>query len=225
MSLKLSHDTFAPSTVSRMVAECLRVAPGDVVIDVGCGSGILGIVAAKLGASHVHAVDVSPDVVAVGKENAASQGVTDRVTFYQGDLFAPIPEDVEADVIIGDVSGIPDEFAAESGWFPSKVGGGRRGSELPMRMLREAERKMKPRGCLFLPTGTLQDEAAILEVVRAVYGEPEKLAERPIPFPGELAETPTVQELVDQGVITLISRRSRFVWEARVWKCTRDQLR
>ena len=94
MSLKLSHDTFAPSTVSRMVAECLRVAPGDVVIDVGCGSGILGIIAAKLGASHIHAVDLSPDVVAVGKENAASQGVADQLTFYQGDLFAPIPEDV-----------------------------------------------------------------------------------------------------------------------------------
>ena len=78
MSLKLSEYTFAPSTISTMVAESMRVEPGDIVIDVGCGSGILGIIAAKLGASHVHAVDASPDVVAVGKENAAAHGVADK---------------------------------------------------------------------------------------------------------------------------------------------------
>jgi len=50
-------------------------------------------------------------------------------------------------------------------------------------MLWEAELRLKPGGRLFLPTGTLQDEAAIPEVVRAVYGNPEKLAERLIPFP------------------------------------------
>jgi methylase of polypeptide subunit release factors len=220
MSLELSPNTFAPTTISLVVAESMRIAPGDVVIDVGCGSGIQGIIAAKLGASHVHSVDFSPDVVAVGAGNAASNDVADQMTFYQGDVFAPIPEDVEADVIIGDVSGIPDEFAATSGWFPSKIGGGPHGSELPIRMLREAKPRLKPNGLLLLPTGTLQDEAAILEVARDVYGGVKQVAERVIPFPTDLAKSPAVKALLDQGVIKIIPRRSRFVWEARIWECT-----
>ena len=78
------------------------------------------IIAAKLGASQVIATDMSPDVVEVGMVNAAAQGVEDKITFLQGDLFEPIPDDVQADVIIGDVSGIPDELAATENhrrWF------------------------------------------------------------------------------------------------------------
>ena len=164
MEIGLSENTFAPSTISTMMADAIEVGPDDVVIDIGCGSGILSIIAAKLGAAHVYAVDASPDVVAVGRANAESQGVADRVTVFQGDLFEPLPPDLTADVIIGDVSGIPDSIAEESGWFPSKTGGGPRGSELPIRMLEEAQKRLNPGGRLFLPTGSLQDEAAILSV-------------------------------------------------------------
>jgi precorrin-6B methylase 2 len=202
-----------------MLAEVLHVERDDVVIDVGCGSGILGIIAAKLGASRVHATDASPDVIAVGRQNAASHGVADRITFYQGDLFDPIPDDVVADVIIGDVSGIPDPIARESGWFPSGRGGGPHGSELPIRMLEAAKRRLKAGGRVLLPTGSLQDEAAILRTARSIYGAMRKLAERVIPLPATLRETEALQELVEAGVVALTPRGSRLVWEARVWEC------
>lgn len=219
MELQLSPHTFAPSTISSMLAEALRVERDDVVIDVGCGSGILGIIAAKLGASRVHATDASPDVVAVGRENAVSHGVADRITFYQGDLFDPIPEDVVADVIIGDVSGIPDPIARESGWFPSGRGGGPSGSELPIRMLEAARRRLSTRGRLLLPTGSLQDEAAILRAARSVYGALRKMAERVIPLPTALRDNEAVRQLIDAGVVAVTPRGSRLLWEARVWEC------
>ena len=115
MELRVSGSTFAPSTISSLLAKALQIEEGETVIDVGCGSGVLAIVAAKLGAGHVHAVDVSPDVVEVGQANAAEQGVADKITFYCGSLFDPLPKGLEADVIIGDVSGIPDEIADTSG--------------------------------------------------------------------------------------------------------------
>ena len=220
MDIRLSHDTFSPSTISRLLAKALQITPGETVIDVGCGSGILAIIAAKLGAGHVHAVDVMPDVIEVGRANAADHGVDDRITFYCGNLFEPLPQDLEADVIIGDVSGIPDDIANTSGWFPSKVGGGPHGSELPISMLKEAARRLKATGRLFLPTGTLQDEAAILKTARSVFGKVKQLAEQRIPLPTPLAESEAVKKLATSGVISITSRGSRYLWEARVWELT-----
>ncbi|NBW00509.1 MAG: 50S ribosomal protein L11 methyltransferase [Betaproteobacteria bacterium] len=50
------------------------------VLDVGCGSGILAIAAAKLGASRVHAIDIDPIAVQTARQNAAANGVTVSVT-------------------------------------------------------------------------------------------------------------------------------------------------
>lgn len=52
-----------------------RVRGGEAVLDVGCGSGILGIGALLLGASRVVAIDVDPVAVRVAEENATVNGV------------------------------------------------------------------------------------------------------------------------------------------------------
>ena len=222
MDLKLGAETFAPSTISHLVADSLEVEPGDTVIDVGTGTGILAIVAAKLGAGRVFGTDMSADTIAVGRSNAEAHGVADRITFLEGDLFSPIPDDIVADIVIGDVSGIPDTLADESGWFPTKRGGGPRGSELPIRMLQDAVKLLRPGGKLFLPTGTLQDEAAILEVARTLYTRLRQVAERLIPLPGMLAESTGIKDLIDAGVVKLTPRGSRYLWEARVWELSQE---
>ncbi len=56
-----------------------RALSGSPVLDVGCGSGVLSIVALKLGASAARAIDVDPDAVSVTKENAERNGLSDRV--------------------------------------------------------------------------------------------------------------------------------------------------
>ena len=53
---------------------------GRTVIDYGCGSGVLALAAAKLGAARVTAVDVDPVAVTVTRENARRNGLDDRVT-------------------------------------------------------------------------------------------------------------------------------------------------
>lgn len=60
--------------------------PGAQVLDLGCGSGILTIAAAKLGAAHVLAVDNDPIAVRTTIENAAQNGVSDRITAQEGSL-------------------------------------------------------------------------------------------------------------------------------------------
>ena len=69
-----------PST--RLVLRYLtrEVRGGESVLDYGCGSGILAIAAAKLGATRVDAVDIDPQSVETAVENARANGVSVRVS-------------------------------------------------------------------------------------------------------------------------------------------------
>lgn len=60
--------------------------PGDSVFDVGCGSGILSVAAAKLGAGRILGVDIDPEADRATRENAALNGVGDQVKFRQGSI-------------------------------------------------------------------------------------------------------------------------------------------
>lgn len=189
-----------------------------VVIDAGCGSGVLSIVAAKLGAGKVYGVDAAEGTVEVATANAIAQGVADRIEFFQSDMFDALPEGEIADVVIGDVSGIPDDLATVSGWFPSGLAGGPTGAELPMRMLDEAKRLLRKGGRLLLPTGSLQDETSIMDKARSAFSSIKMLSERPIPLPSALAEQPAVIRLIRDRVIELTERGSRYLWTARIWE-------
>jgi ribosomal protein L11 methyltransferase len=75
---------------------CLRqlealVQPGMQIMDVGAGSGILSVAAAKLGAEGVLAFDTDHLAVAATAENANINGVADKLRWFQGELTAVRP--------------------------------------------------------------------------------------------------------------------------------------
>lgn len=63
-----------------------RLQTGDEVIDVGTGSGILAIAAAKLGASAILALDLDPVAVTVAEENVRHGGLGDQIQVRRSDL-------------------------------------------------------------------------------------------------------------------------------------------
>ena len=70
-----------------LLEEALR--PGDRVLDLGCGSGILAVAALALGASRAVGVDIDPKAADVALENAALNGIgPDRLSVYAGDVLA-----------------------------------------------------------------------------------------------------------------------------------------
>jgi len=99
----------ATATVAPRVVSFAGIKPGARVLDVGCGTGVLGLTAARLDA-RVTGVDLTPELVARAKENAALMGVDaewregdaealpmpdaafDFVVSQFGHMFAPRPE-------------------------------------------------------------------------------------------------------------------------------------
>ncbi|MFM9755427.1 50S ribosomal protein L11 methyltransferase [Aeromonas dhakensis] len=73
---------------------------GKTVVDFGCGSGILGIAALKLGAARVIGIDIDPQAIQASRDNAMRNGVADQIELY---LPADQPQDVEADVVVANI--------------------------------------------------------------------------------------------------------------------------
>lgn len=83
------------------------VTPDMEILDIGCGSGILSVASALLGAKNALGVDIDETAVKVSKETAALNGVTDNTDFFVGDAikevkgqFDIIVANIVADVII-----------------------------------------------------------------------------------------------------------------------------
>ena len=86
---------------------CLRAAeglvePGQRVLDVGAGSGILSIAAARLGATHVEAVEIDAVAASVCQHNVERNGVAERVAVRHGSLEAA--PDQPVDLILANIT-------------------------------------------------------------------------------------------------------------------------
>jgi SAM-dependent methyltransferase len=223
-TISVNPGVFAPTHTSRTLADALEITPDDIVVDVGCGSGVLSFVAARLGAKRVIGCDLSGAAVEAARQNAEALGLADRTEFRVGNLLEPV-RDVSATVIIGDVSGIPDEIAQVAGWFPDGRAGGPTGAELPAAMLESLRETdcLARGGRLYLPTGTIQAESKILEVARRVFGAAnlQPLLERSFPLPEMVAKSKAVARMVKEGVLEFQQRGSRLLWRLQIWRCVK----
>ena len=98
MMLKVSPAVLVPRPSTEAVVDHViqhaKRTPGfnsPLIADVGTGSGAIAIALAKhVPHSQVIAIDISTEALEVARENAASQGVSDRIEFRHGDLLEPL---------------------------------------------------------------------------------------------------------------------------------------
>ena len=76
---------------------------GKSVVDFGCGSGILGIAAAKLGADSVLGVDIDPKAVRSTNDNCQANQVSDKMRGYENEAFVDLFPDFRADIVIANI--------------------------------------------------------------------------------------------------------------------------
>ncbi|HEX6809949.1 MAG TPA: 50S ribosomal protein L11 methyltransferase [Gemmatimonadaceae bacterium] len=87
--------------VLRLMQDVVR--PGDTVIDLGAGSAILSIAAVKLGAARAIAIESDPQAIANAEENAAANGVAERVRVIEGDARVILPLVAPARVMLANI--------------------------------------------------------------------------------------------------------------------------
>ena len=152
-----------------LVAEAdrrLKPLTAPAVLDLGTGSGCIAVsLAHQKKDARVTATDISPDALEVARRNATKNGVADRMTFLQGDLFAPVPAGSTFDLIASN-----PPYIAQSE-FPSlapdvrdheprlALDGGTDGLAFYRRIAASVSPYLKPGGSLLLEVGYTQDAA------------------------------------------------------------------
>ena len=219
LTLELWPDVFVPTSTSEVLVEVLDIVPGDIVIDLGCGSGFLSIAAAKRGASKVYAVDVMPRAVELTRRNAKRNGVAACIDVVSGSLFEPLGP-VQADLVIDDVSAIAEETARITPWYPPSIPtGGPDGAEPTVTMLRTVHRHLRPNGRLIFPVLSLANEQRILEAAEQAFTNLRLRAQKLFPIPRVLQEAlERVKQRLSASAMRLIQRGSRQCWQLRIFE-------
>ena len=102
-----------PSTALCLMWLDAHLAPGARVIDYGCGSGVLALAAAKLGAAHVHCVDIAPQALTAARANARANGVAQQVRVHDLPDTLPAGADVLlANILSGPLCTLAPRFAS-----------------------------------------------------------------------------------------------------------------
>jgi methylase of polypeptide subunit release factors len=153
---------FGPDTYrfARLIDSELRLQPlpgGARIVDVGCGAGAGGMVAASLATSpQLVLADINPRALAFAAANCQIAGMDAR--FVQGDLYAPLAG--QFDLVVANPPYLNDAAARTY-----RHGGGTFGEALSHRIVREGVPRLRPGGRLILYTG-----AAICEARDPILG-------------------------------------------------------
>jgi release factor glutamine methyltransferase len=166
LEFEVTSDVLVPRPESEfIVEEALARGPlaPTTILDVGTGSGCLGIVLAReLPGVRVIATDISGAALVVARRNAQRHGVGARIQFVRADLLAGI--DAKAELIVSNPPYVPRGAALPpdvARYEPEEaLFGGRDGFDVMRRLLAEARDRLMPEGRLVFEFGDGQEDDA-----------------------------------------------------------------
>ena len=95
--------TASTTTTAKAMKTHTKHLRGKTVLDMGCGAGVLGIYALRLGAVRSVGVDIAKAAIDNTRENMERLGVTEDMAVLQGDLFQPLAPGERYDLIIANL--------------------------------------------------------------------------------------------------------------------------
>jgi release factor glutamine methyltransferase len=151
---------FTSSVFARYIMRRGVVPAGSSVLDLGTGSGVLAIAAARAGAGAVVATDINPQAIESAALNVRRYGLEREIAVREGDIFAPVHGE-RFDLVLCN----PPYFRGEARTMAERAFYG--GSELDW--LRgfgsELHAHLKPGGCAIISAGDAAEIGAILRLL------------------------------------------------------------
>lgn len=136
-------EAVVPTIQSAYLLEYLEFRPGDIVLDLGTGTGIQALFAAWSGKTQkIVATDIGPDAITSTRRNVKDYGLEKTIDIRQGDLFAPLGKGEKFSLIINNIN-YPEEKGDDNNplW------------EVHERFFKEVKKYLLPHGRILYQTG------------------------------------------------------------------------
>ena len=145
---------------SKMTAKRINPKKGDVVLDVGTGTGVQAIIAAKRGAKQVLAIDIDENSLNCAKENVELHHLEDVIEIRKSDLFENIKDDEKFDLIISQLPFADSDCETKVKHFLFDPD-----FKLHEKLLKDAKEHLKENGRILIPSGEIANEEKLLKLI------------------------------------------------------------
>ena len=213
--IETDDKVYKPGLLTETICNNMVVKKGDVAVDVGCGTGYIGITAALLGAGKVIAIDPCKEALDCTLRNASLNNLS-NLCVCQGVELEPIKEKA-VDLIIT----LPPQMPFFVDFNPERYGG-RDGTDVIIKIIREARAVLKKEtGRFYLVHSALAYPEKIREMLTAngfswqtVFTVKKELIAEDIDLLTE-GLFDYILGLYDKGVIKLVEKHGRYFYP--VW--------
>lgn len=210
--------TGTTSELIKSVSQHMRGKQPCTVLDLGCGSGVVGIALHKMGlvSPPLFASDASASAIDLTEENCRIHECP--VITKRGSIFEPW-EGQKFDCIVNDISGVAEAVAAVSPWFNDiPCASGSDGTELVIEVLRRAPKFLSEGGTLFFPVLSLSNADKIVTTATMNLSKVQKLTHKKWPLPDDMkGSLSLLRELTHEGKITIEEKFGMVLWYTEIY--------
>jgi len=218
--VKLVESVFHPTGTSDEIIKAVSAnisSPGK-ILDLGCGSGVVGFALYILGKSKgpLFCSDLSADAAALIKENACDLDIP--VVARHGSVFEPWVGE-SFDYIVDDISGITQDVAAISPWFrETSCESGKDGSDLVIEAINSAPSHLNDGGKFFFPILSLSNSEKIIDVANEKFKHVKRVGNKQWKLPDELSEhMDLLVDLKAKGWVNFEEKYGWLLWSTDVY--------
>ncbi len=152
---------YKPSFLTEMLGNNIKIKKNSIVADIGTGCGVLAILASKLGAKKVYAIDVDKECKKSIEINSKINNIK-NIFFLRGSMLKPLKERV--DIIIANLPQTPSNKRIDFHRYGSADG-----TKYNAELIKNAPKHLKKNGSIFFSLMSISNPIKILKLLKKKY--------------------------------------------------------